>query len=539
MAAIDDARSILETIFNAFKQTDETGSTRGVLRNYMPTPSTEPCLDDFPKSVESLEISHAVAKSFAPKRQPSMLKQMAQSQSRHESRRNSVATVVMQASVQDAPVVQKGFTESVQSVNRMSVTSNRRTSLSTVRSPASSKSRSPASSTASRTSHDGTKRTSHATIAAIRATATKASNNPFAAEFAQFAGAGLPRHKKKTIKMWYPFCTNTELPIDMDIVSKASIRQVMGYALYEYMEQEHRQPRIKTTVAAFQLRVSEDDGSPDMDLPAFAERDIIAKFSFDSLCLCLLPGHSALGGSGSTAGDKSYFRISASTGVTILPRDKDIVTVQDMLRKVVKKRGLLYGEYLLERKDAKGVALDLTTTVDELEDLGVNELQLINIHSKRQDMDDRDDTIISAQVAQWLALNQRKTYFLTKRSKIKTMPVELIVDPSGISISTATRTATILTKTNKKTFIRLDRLVKCERDVKRSNAVRIVFQDTEISFKSSLYEAADEDTANDLLDNIRLLLQDAVSEQRDALVTRYELENAQEHNASTSIEADD
>ena len=41
---------------------------------------------------------------------------------------------------------------------------------------------------------------------------------------------------------------SSQLPIDIEVVQTASIRQVIGFALYEYMKQKQRRPRVEVRV---------------------------------------------------------------------------------------------------------------------------------------------------------------------------------------------------------------------------------------------------------------------------------------------------
>lgn len=65
---------------------------------------------------------------------------------------------------------------------------------------------------------------------------------------------------------------------------------------------------------------------------------------------------------------RSRCRYHSDSGSTILPRRSGDMTVAEILKQTLRRRGLRYGEYLLERSGDIGVRLDLNTTLAELED---------------------------------------------------------------------------------------------------------------------------------------------------------------------------
>eukprot|EP00733_Pompholyxophrys_punicea_P002330 Pompholyxophrys_punicea_v1_NODE_1727_length_578_cov_17.170172.p1 type:complete len:168 gc:universal NODE_1727_length_578_cov_17.170172:39-542(+) len=106
--------------------------------------------------------------------------------------------------------------------------------------------------------------------------------NPFD-KYNHFCGKGEP--KPVRLKIWLPFSESKARPMELVVKRDATVEDVIGYALYEYTD-EGRLPDALPQMAAYSLRIAEDDGIIDDDFPALDRVRHIQKFSFDSFVLC-------------------------------------------------------------------------------------------------------------------------------------------------------------------------------------------------------------------------------------------------------------
>ena len=68
------------------------------------------------------------------------------------------------------------------------------------------------------------------------------------------------------LKIWLPFCESDRKPMDIIVKKIASVEEVIGFTLYEYVE-SGRSPLPSTEIAIYSLMIVEDDGDIDDDLP--------------------------------------------------------------------------------------------------------------------------------------------------------------------------------------------------------------------------------------------------------------------------------
>ena len=95
------------------------------------------------------------------------------------------------------------------------------------------------------------------TLARIRKH-TRASDNPYAAKYAQFSGEGLDARKATSVKIWFPFAGERALPLDVTVLNTATMAETIGYILFCYTEDKKREPKMKvgTAKARSQCRLS-------------------------------------------------------------------------------------------------------------------------------------------------------------------------------------------------------------------------------------------------------------------------------------------
>jgi hypothetical protein len=92
-------------------------------------------------------------------------------------------------------------------------------------------------------------------------------DNPFAEEFLRIAGMGETTPVK--LKIYLPSSDKPKDPMQVVVKREATVEDVIGYILYQYYN-EGRTPLLSdelSTVVQWNLRIVEDDGEIDDDLP--------------------------------------------------------------------------------------------------------------------------------------------------------------------------------------------------------------------------------------------------------------------------------
>ncbi|KAJ1554751.1 hypothetical protein HK096_001977 [Nowakowskiella sp. JEL0078] len=116
-------------------------------------------------------------------------------------------------------------------------------------------------------------------------------DNPFAKEFAFFSGKGVLDAIR--LKIYLPFSESPDKPILIVIRPDATIDDVIGYTLFEYLN-EKRLPKVPSNlsdISLWTMRIVEDDGSIDQDFPALERTRRVQRFAFDKFALCeSIPG---------------------------------------------------------------------------------------------------------------------------------------------------------------------------------------------------------------------------------------------------------
>ncbi|KAG0367567.1 hypothetical protein BGX24_003172, partial [Mortierella sp. AD032] len=106
-------------------------------------------------------------------------------------------------------------------------------------------------------------------------------DNPFAEEFLRIAGMGETTPVK--LKIYLPSSDKPKDPMQVVVKREASVEDVIGYILYQYYN-EGRTPLLSdelSTVVQWNLRIVEDDGEIDDDLPAVERTLKIGRFSMN------------------------------------------------------------------------------------------------------------------------------------------------------------------------------------------------------------------------------------------------------------------
>ncbi|KAF9348444.1 hypothetical protein BGX26_000157 [Mortierella sp. AD094] len=106
-------------------------------------------------------------------------------------------------------------------------------------------------------------------------------DNPFAEEFLRVAGMG--ETNPANLKIYLPSSDKPKDPMQVVVKREASIEDVIGYILYQYCH-EGRTPLLSdelSSVVRWNLRIVEDDGEIDDDLPAVERTLKIGRFSMN------------------------------------------------------------------------------------------------------------------------------------------------------------------------------------------------------------------------------------------------------------------
>ncbi|KAF9979789.1 hypothetical protein BGZ75_009230 [Mortierella antarctica] len=106
-------------------------------------------------------------------------------------------------------------------------------------------------------------------------------DNPFAEEFLRVAGMG--ETSPVQLKIYLPNSDKPKDPMQVVVKRDASVEDVIGYILYQYYN-EARTPQLsdeQSTVVQWNLRIVEDDGEIDDDLPAVERTLKIGRFSMN------------------------------------------------------------------------------------------------------------------------------------------------------------------------------------------------------------------------------------------------------------------
>ncbi|RKP26811.1 stress-activated map kinase interacting protein 1-domain-containing protein [Syncephalis pseudoplumigaleata] len=117
-------------------------------------------------------------------------------------------------------------------------------------------------------------------------------NNPLAAEYASVGGTGSDAIQ---LKIWLPHSDEPSKPMTVCVKKDATVEDVVGFVLYQYIDQK-RQPSLdgKLSIVFWNMRIVEDDGEIDEDLPALERGRQIQKFEVCEFALCLATPEQAL-----------------------------------------------------------------------------------------------------------------------------------------------------------------------------------------------------------------------------------------------------
>lgn len=114
----------------------------------------------------------------------------------------------------------------------------------------------------------------------------KAAENPFAEDYSFVSGKG--ETNPTTLCVYLPFSATPDEPVNVVVRSDALVEEVIGFLLYQYIEQKNT-PKLEQEmcdVVRWVLRIAEEDGEIEEDLPAVDRARRINMISFDQFALC-------------------------------------------------------------------------------------------------------------------------------------------------------------------------------------------------------------------------------------------------------------
>ncbi|KAM3588662.1 Component of a membrane-bound complex containing the Tor2p kinase [Umbelopsis sp. WA50703] len=114
----------------------------------------------------------------------------------------------------------------------------------------------------------------------------KAAENPFADDYSFVSGKG--ESSPTTLCVYLPFSSTPDEPVNVVVRSDALVEEVIGFLLYQYIEQK-KTPKLEPdmcNVVRWVLRIAEEDGEIEEDLPAVDRARRINRISFDQFALC-------------------------------------------------------------------------------------------------------------------------------------------------------------------------------------------------------------------------------------------------------------
>eukprot|EP00041_Stephanoeca_diplocostata_P029459 m.869898 g.869898 ORF g.869898 m.869898 type:complete len:563 (+) comp23564_c0_seq48:222-1910(+) len=362
--------------------------------------------------------------------------------------------------------------------------------------------------------------------------------------FEQYSGDGHAENDCVNIQVYIPFAETMEDrhdTINVKVLSRATVKDCIGLVLAEYTRLE-RKPAVKPHADAYEFRMVEDDGEPDLDLPALDARHKISKFAFEHYCLCQGPKYATFTTSEAEncaaeptpSMDKggALLRVFTSDGVCTIKREAGM-TVWDVIEYTVRRRALRTTyEYALELHNQEGVSLEPDTPLSKLDNTagvsaqstGALEFYLARKHCKRGSPEPVSSGHQRA-VEQSLTIRQAKTWLLSKQKKfISNRVVEFTVHPQRITISPYGRSGLLTTK-QRPVQIDMDQVLQCEREGDSAATFSLTYNDTDatgqrVAGKTSEFGASSAIEASEIVDKVNAIRKSRIRDTATAYVDK-------------------
>eukprot|EP00056_Hartaetosiga_gracilis_P022351 m.29751 g.29751 ORF g.29751 m.29751 type:complete len:520 (+) comp9597_c1_seq1:82-1641(+) len=513
MSHFENPTTVLYKIHNVFKESDETGSCRAVLRGTMRGSSTG-ISDDFKSSVDSRDLSPTAPKAYADRMEYPIAEEgdVVYNETEEEEVEDTTTQVDEEAEDGQINVAMSSFLGSSDMNGTVSIGARPIRML---------RKRLPP------------KRIKDEFLSPITVALNNevVSTNKYASDYARFSGEGQNPRKIKEFKMWFPFLGEDVLPIDIKALNSCTVLQLIGFTLYKFNADPHRNDQINEDVELFELRLNESDGEPDMELPALSEDHFIYNLGFESLCVCKKKNVQQ---KTAKTPAKGYFYVYYPDGSsTLLKRDTNH-TIGEILKLALRRRDIRFGQHDVEVKGQEGTFLDLKDTLLDIESrYGTRvELAIIKRFARREDEEEEDDTpecdMLRA-IDHILSMNHTQAYYVSRvKGRYSHHAVELRVSSESISITSFSARSSILHK-SKKVEIPIDHIVLCERNASERYArhFNVIFW-AHGDWKEQVLEAKTREEAEKIVRNINGILMFKNSRKNNEIKIRFSATKAKQ-----------
>eukprot|EP00050_Salpingoeca_kvevrii_P015412 m.46596 g.46596 ORF g.46596 m.46596 type:complete len:541 (-) comp6312_c0_seq1:88-1710(-) len=358
-------------------------------------------------------------------------------------------------------------------------------------------------------------------ISSYRSKRESCIQNPFAT-FNESNGDGLRESDVIRLTIFFPHAklpSGRNFSVDMVIVNFATVADAIGLAMYLYTETQQKPP-LEPDPNMYVLRMVEDDGEPDVDLPPLDSSLSISRFEFDSFCLCESPNFAAAAAASKKAPKKKgmhFVRVHhTDSGFTILQRTPHM-TVAEVLDKTLKKRGLRATDYVLELVDRPGLVLNPDTNLNSLERGNLAkplEFNLDRKFSKRRGEDDSAQPQLQG-VNFTLEMYQPKTYIVSKPQKFGSHQSELVVAPDRLTISPYGKAIRFPAR-QKSVTIRIENVISCQ--ALEGRRFRIEYRDDRFGVKHFDFEAKSPSDCAEIVTKVSSILRYRISDDNDSVL---------------------
>ncbi|XP_071802798.1 target of rapamycin complex 2 subunit MAPKAP1-like [Asterias amurensis] len=340
-------------------------------------------------------------------------------------------------------------------------------------------------------------------------------NNPFS-EYSKFDGkAHSGGSNIKKIDIYLAMCEGDarEFPLTIYIMGNAKVLDLIGLICWHYTNDGY-QPKLRENVESYCLMIAEEDGEVDTDFPALDNREAFSKFGFNTLALVPvdMPEDD---NSEESKPEGCVINIKSSDGESKVAVDNLSTTLREILVRALRKRkGVIPTagpDYILERDNQPGVALDLDT---RLCDMTSFDLVMVREHSKREYPKPERTRHVSTAEPPLVLSTQYKSYRINMLHRLRpTTEIQLGVSGDKIEIDPVSQPKTTAAKfwssKQKAVSIDTDRLAACAlTDEKPSGKTvfRLTYKSISHEFKHRDFET-DHSSAKQIVSKINQILE--------------------------------
>ncbi|XP_065909567.1 target of rapamycin complex 2 subunit MAPKAP1-like isoform X2 [Dysidea avara] len=343
-------------------------------------------------------------------------------------------------------------------------------------------------------------------------------------------------------------------PLKVCILNSATVQDLIGLSFWKYNEGRKEPVKFKK-IARYTVRIAEDDGDIDTDLPELRSEEKIGKFGFTSLGIVEKNMPPSPGAEHKTKQHptqmavKVYFDQGGFSTIAVKDPKMKMLEIFD---KVIKRRQLHKGpltDFQLEKKDLPGIPVDLSQSLDVQDS---DEFLLTRIHtgksppvspSSTDDVDGSPSPFsrhgkFQSSVRAELTSYQFKSFSVTQVHKVRSnVPVQLAISSKWIEVNPeggSTKSALKFLKHNpKRSSYNMEQICDCELVDERGHKVqfRLVRKAKDGTFKSTLFEASPKD-AKEIIGKIKHILETQVSAVRREYL---EQEDKSRRNSKSSV----